>query len=227
LTLGDNAYEDGTLAQYDAYYDANWGRFKSITYPTTGNHEYHTTDAAGYFSYFGRRAPAPYYSYNLGTWHLIAIGAMAGVPAGGGSAEEKWLKADLAAHRNRCVLAYWHEPRWSAGSVHGNDASSGALWRDLYAAHADIIINGHEHNYQRYAPLNPSGAPAPNGIREFVVGTGGWGHYDFTTTTPMPRVRNNTDYGVLKLTLHRGSYDWKFVPVAGGTFTDSGSALCK
>jgi calcineurin-like phosphoesterase family protein len=227
LPLGDNAYEDGTLEQYDAYYDPNWGRFKSITHPTTGNHEYHTPEAAGYFSYFGRQAPAAYYSYNLGAWHLIAIGAMAGVPAGAGSAEEKWLRADLAAHRNRCVLAYWHEPRWSAGSVHGNDSSSAALWRDLFAAHADIVINGHEHNYQRYAPLNPSGSLAPNGIREFVVGTGGWGHYDFATTTPMPQVRNNTDYGVLKLTLHRASYDWKFVPVAGGSFTDYGSTSCR
>jgi len=227
LTLGDNAYEDGTRAQYNAYYDPNWGRFKAITHPTTGNHDYHTSEAAGYFSYFGRQAPAAYYSYDVGTWHLIAIGAMAGVPAGAGSAEEKWLRAELAAHRNQCVLAYWHEPRWSSGSVHGNDSSSAALWRDLYAAHADIVINGHDHNYQRYAPLNPSGTFDPNGIREFVVGTGGWGHYGFTTTTPMPEVRNNTDYGILKLTLHRGSYDWQFVPVGGGSFRDAGSGSCK
>jgi hypothetical protein len=227
LTLGDNAYEDGTLAQYDAFYDPNWGRFKAITHPTTGNHEYHTSGAAGYFSYFGGQAPAAYYSYDVGAWHLVAIGAMAGVPAGAGSAEENWLRADLAAHPNQCVLAYWHEPRWSSGSVHGNDSSSAALWRDLYAAHADIVINGHDHNYQRYAPLNPSGTSDPNGIREFVVGTGGWGRYGFTTASPMPEVRNNTDYGVLKLTLHGGSYDWQFVPVAGGSFTDAGSDSCK
>ena len=155
LTLGDNAYEDGTLAQYNAYYAPNWGGFKAITHPTTGNHDYHTSGAAGYFSYFGKQAPAPYYSYDLGTWHLIAIGAMAGVPASAGSAEEKWLRADLAAHPNQCVLAYWHEPRWSSGTAHGNDSSSAALWRDLYAAHADIVINGHEHNYPALRAAQP------------------------------------------------------------------------
>jgi hypothetical protein len=226
LTTGDNAYEDATLSEYNAYYDPNWGRFKNITYPTTGNHEYHTSGAAGYFAYFGTRAPSAYYSYDLGSWHLIAIAAMAGVDAAAGSAEEQWLRNDLAAHSNKCVLAYWHEPRWSAGSVHGNDSSSAALWNDLYAAHADVVLNSHDHDYQRYGPLNPFGAADPNGIREFIVGTGGWGHYDFTSTSPMPEVKNSTDYGVLKLTLHPGSYDWKFFPIAGGSFSDSGSSSC-
>jgi hypothetical protein len=226
LTTGDNAYEDATLSEYNAYYDPNWGRFKSITYPTTGNHDYHTSGAAGYFAYFGARAPAEYYSFDLGSWHLISIAAMAGVNAAAGSAEEQWLRKDLAAHSNKCVLAYWHEPRWSAGSVHGNDSSSDALWDDLYAAHADVVVNSHDHDYQRYGLLNPSGVSDPSGIREFIVGTGGWGHYDFTSTTPMPEVKNSTDYGVLKLTLHPGSYDWKFLPVAGGSFSDSGSSSC-
>jgi hypothetical protein len=226
LTTGDNAYEDATLAEYNAYYDPNWGRFRAITYPTTGNHEYHIAGAPGYFAYFGARAPAPYYSYDLGSWHLVAIAAMAGVDAAAGSAEEQWLKADLAAHPNKCVLAYWHEPRWSTGSVHGNDSSSAALWNDLYAAHADVVLNGHDHDYQRFGLLNPSGAADPNGIREFVIGTGGWGHYSFTSSSPVPQVRNDTDYGVLKLTLHPSSYDWTFVPIAGGSFTDSGSGTC-
>ncbi len=226
LTLGDNAYEDGSPSQYAQYYAPNWGRFLSITYPTTGNHDYHTSGAAGFFGYFGARAPAPFYSFNLGAWHLIALGSTAGVPAGAGSAEDRWLRADLAAHRNRCVLAYWHEPRWSSGSVHGNDSSSAALWADLYAAHADVILNGHDHNYQRFGTLNPSGAPDPHGMREFVVGTGGWGHYGFTSSTPAPEARNLTDYGVLELVLHPGSYTWRFVS-AGGSFTDSGTAPCK
>ena len=226
LTLGDNAYEDGTLTQYNAYYDPNWGRFKSITRPSTGNHDYHTSGAAGYFSYFGAQAPAAYYSFDIGSWHLISIGAMAGVPAGAGSAEEQWLKADLAAHPNQCVLAYWHEPRWSTGSAHGNDSSSAALWNDLYAARADVVLNGHDHNYQRYGRLNPSGGSDANGIREFIAGTGGWGHYGFTTAAPMPEVRNGTDYGVLKLTLHPRSYDWEFLPISGAGFRDQGSDTC-
>jgi acid phosphatase type 7 len=226
LTLGDNAYEDGTTTQYKAYYDPNWGRFKSITHPSTGNHDYHTSGAAGYFAYFGAQAPAAYYSYDVGSWHLISIAAMAGVPAGTGSAEEQWLKADLTAHPNKCVLAYWHEPRWSNGNVHGNDSASAVLWNDLYAAHADVVLNGHDHNYQRFGPLNPSGASDPNGIREFVVGTGGWGHYGFMTSTPRPEVQNGTDYGLLKLTLHPGSYDWRFTPIGGASFTDSGSGTC-
>jgi acid phosphatase type 7 len=226
LTVGDNAYENGTIDQYNAYYDPNWGRFKATTHPSTGNHDYHTAGAAGYFAYFGAQAPAAYYSFDLGSWHLISIAAMAGVAAGAGSAEEKWLKADLATHANQCVLAYWHEPRWSSGNVHGNDSTSSALWDDLYAAHADVVLNGHDHNYQRYGLLNPVGASDPSGIREFVVGTGGWGHYSFSATSPMPEVRNDTDYGVLKLTLHAASYNWQFVPIAGASFTDTGSSAC-
>ena len=226
LTVGDNAYENGTLSEYNANYDPNWGRFKAITHPATGNHDYHTSGASGYFAYFGAQAPAAYYSFDLGSWHLISIAAMAGVSAGAGSAEEQWLKADLAAHSNQCVLAYWHEPRWSSGNVHGNDSASDALWDDLYAAHADVVLNGHDHNYQRYGQLNPSGAADPNGIREFIVGTGGWGHYGFTTATPRPEVQNGTDYGVLKLTLHPGSYNWQFTAISGGSFTDSGTGTC-
>jgi hypothetical protein len=225
LTLGDNAYEDGTLAQYTAYYAPNWGRFKGKTSPSPGNHEYHTANARGYFDYFSGTAPGPYYSYDLGSWHLISLTGDINVSAG--SAQETWLKADLAAHQTRCILAYWHEPRFSSGVTHGSDADFDPFWRDLYAAGADVILNGHEHNYERFAPQNPSGTATATGIREFVVGTGGVSHgYSFGTPLANSEVRNSTTWGVIKLTLHAASYDWQFVPVAGGAFTDSGAGSC-
>jgi chitodextrinase len=227
LTLGDNAYDAGTTSEYSTEYDPNWGRFKSITSPAPGNHEYDTSGATGYFSYFGSLAPAPYYSYDVGTWHLISLASSSGVSPSSGSAEETWLKQDLAAHPNKCVLAYWHEPRWSSGTTHGSDSDWDAVWKDLYAAHADVVLNGHEHNYERFAKQNPSGAADPNGIREFISGTGGASHgYPFGTPIANSQVRNDSTWGVLKLTLHPSSYDWQFVPIAGSTFTDSGTDTC-
>ena len=229
LTLGDNAYNDGSLTQYNTYYDPNWGRFKSKTSPTTGNHEYHIPGAADYFTYFGSVAPAPYYSYDIGAWHLIALadGSSGGISPSAGGAEETWLKQDLAAHTNKCVLAYWHEPRWSSGTTHGSSSTWSAVWNDLYAAKADVVLSGHEHNYERFAKQNGSGVADPKGIREFVVGTGGASHgYPFGTPIANSEVRNDSTWGVLKLTLHATSYDWQFVPVAGSTFTDSGSDTC-
>jgi hypothetical protein len=222
LTLGDNAYEDGTLAQYETYYRPNWGRFDGKVYPAPGNHDFHTANAHGYRDYFGVRAPGLYYSYDLGAWHVVSL-AGSGVSV---DTQDAWLKADLAAHPSDCLLAYWHEPRFSSGDVHGNSNAYAPLWTTLYAAGADLILNGHDHNYQRYGKLDPSGRAAPAGAREFVVGTGGWGHYGFTTTSPMPEVRNATTYGVLKLTLHPKSYDWRFVAAGGSTFLDSGSDTC-
>jgi hypothetical protein len=216
---------DGTLAQYDDYYAPNWGRFKGKTRPVPGNHDYHTNDAPGYFRYFGPRAKGAYYSYDLGTWHLIALDGEIGLDSG--SPQERWLRADLAAHKRRCTLAYWHEPRFSSGSEHGSDSDFAPFWRDLYAAHADIVLNGHEHNYERFAPQNPSGTADSRGIREFVVGTGGSSHYPFGTPLRTSQVRNNTTFGVLKLTLGRGSYRWEFVPVRGSSFHDSGSGECR
>jgi acid phosphatase type 7 len=226
LTVGDNAYENGTLSEYNANYDPNWGRFKAITHPATGNHDYHTSGASGYFAYFGAQAPAAYYSFDLGSWHLISIAAMAGVAAGAGSAEEQWLKADLAAHPNQCVLAYWHQPRFSSGQ-HGNDPSYTPFWSDLYAAGADVVVNGHEHDYERFAPQDPNGNADPaRGIREFVAGTGGRNHDSFLTLAPNTEVRNASSFGVLALRLRPAGYDWEFVPTAGGAFTDTGSASC-
>ena len=224
LTLGDNAYPDGSRSDYASYYAPNWGRFKAKTSPVPGNHDYHGSSAGGYFAYFGRRAPRAYYSYNLRSWHLIALNGE--IDVGAGSPQERWLRADLAANRRRCTLAYWHEPRFSSGTEHGSDTDFDRFWRDLYAAHAEIVLNGHEHNYERFAPQNPRGAADRRGIREFVVGTGGSSHYDLGAPLPTSRVRNDTTFGVLKLTLRPRGYSWKFVPVAPGRFTDSGSGAC-
>ena len=227
LTLGDNAYSSGTVSEYSSEYDPNWGRFKAKTSPAPGNHEYDTSGASGYFSYFGSLAPAPYYSYDLGSWHLISLASSSAVDPAAGSAEETWLRQDLAAHPNKCTLAYWHEPRWSSGTTHGSNTDWDAVWQDLYAAHAEVVLNGHEHNYERFARQNPSGGADPNGIREIIAGTGGVSHgYPFGTPIANSEVRNDSTWGVLKLTLHPTSYDWQFVPIAGSTFTDSGSDAC-
>jgi len=226
LTLGDNAYPDGTLSQFNSYYEPNWGRFKAKTSPAPGNHDYHLAGASGYFSYFGSLAPAEYYSYDVGSWHLISLNSEISVSSS--SAQLTWLRSDLAAHANKCTLAYWHKPRFSSGTTHGGSSSYAPFWDALYAAKADVVLTGHEHNYERFAKQNPSGAAdATNGIRQFVVGTGGASHgYPFGTPVANSEVRNDNTWGVLKLTLHPTSYDWQFVPIAGSSFTDSGSGSC-
>jgi hypothetical protein len=228
--LGDNQMEDGTLSKFLQSYDPTWGRLKSITHPAVGNHDYLTADASGYYTYFGAAAGDPnkgYYSYDLGAWHLIVLNSNCSKVGGCGfgSPQEQWLKADLAAHPNVCTLAYWHHPRFSSGQW-GNQPQYDAFWRDLYAAHVDLTMHGHDHHYERFALQNPDGVADPNGIREFVVGTGGNNHTPWTTVQPNSEVRNNNTYGVLKLTLHPASYEWTFVPEAGKTFTDSGSTPC-
>lgn len=220
LTLGDNAYQDGSLSQYNSFYRPNWGRQDAKVYPSPGNHEFQTANAQGYRDYFAARVPALYYSYDLGAWHVVSLASSAGVSPGAGGAEETWLKADLAAHPSQCILAYWHEARFASGTTHGNNTAWGAVWNDLYAAGADLILNGHEHNYERFARQNPSGVADPNGIREIISGTGGIGHYPIGTAKANSEIRNATTFGVLKLTLHAASYDWQFVPVAGSTFTE-------
>ncbi len=231
LPLGDTQYKTGELADFRLSYDPSWGRVLSITRPSVGNHEYGTPGARGYFDYFGTKAGkrgVGYYSYDIGRWHLIALNAQCGyVSCAAGSAQLKWLAADLAAHPNTCTLAYWHQPRFSSGH-HGSNRAYDAFWRTLYSAGADIVLNGHDHDYERFAPQNPSGeADAARGIREFVVGTGGNGHYDFRASPAAnSQVRNNTTFGVLKLTLRPTSYDWAFVPEAGKSFRDSGTGRC-
>jgi hypothetical protein len=224
LTLGDNAYPDGTFDQFASVYAPSWGRFKDRTSPSPGNHEYHTPGARGYFDYFGPRAPAEYYSFDLGSWHLISLNSE--IPLSAGSTQAQWLRADLAAHPSTCILAYWHTPRFSSGSHHGSNSRLAPLWDVLLAGGADLVLNGHEHNYERFAPQDGNGVARPDGIREFVVGTGGASHYPFGTPIANSEARDSTSFGVLELVLRETGYEWEFVPVAGATFTDSGSGSC-
>jgi acid phosphatase type 7 len=233
LPLGDNQYEDGSLAKFRASYDPTFGRLKTITRPVVGNHEYLTTGAAGYFDYFGLQAGQRgqgWYSYDIGRWHLIALNSICGKVGGCGpdSPQGRWLKADLAAHRNSCTLAYLHHPRFSSGH-HGNATALQPLWQALYDAGAEILLSGHDHVYERFAPQDPAGNADPvRGIRQFVVGTGGKNHYAFTNPSGIANseVRDAATYGVLELALGDNGYRWRFVPSAGGTFTDSGTGTC-
>ncbi len=232
FTAGDNAYPEGTKEQFDNCYDKTWGRVKSRTRPSAGNHEFHSGGATPYFNYFGAAAGDPtkgYYSYELGAWHIVVLNSECAEVGGcnTGSRQEKWLRADLASHRAACTLAYWHKPLFSSGAKHGNDPEMKAFWLDLYDAKAAVVINGHDHDYERFAPQNPEGkSDAARGIREFVVGTGGKNHRPFGTPLPNSEVRNADTFGVLKLTLHAKNYDWEFIPEAGRTFRDSGSGSC-
>jgi hypothetical protein len=230
FTLGDNVYNSGTSAEFANCYGPTWGRHKARTKPSVGNHEYLTSGASGYFNYFGAAAGDPkkgYYSYDRGDWHVIVLNSNCSqVPCAAGSAQDTWLRADLANHPNKCTLAYFHAPLYSSGQ-YGNSTSVRPFWKALYQANADVVLSGHEHDYERFAPQNPYGAfDSARGIREFVVGTGGTYLRPFGTIKPNSVSRNASTHGVLKLTLNLSGYAWKFVPVAGKTFTDSGTASC-
>lgn len=231
--LGDNVYDSGTATEYTNCYGPSWGRHKARTKPSPGNHEYNTANATGYYGYFGNAAGDPtkgYYSYDVGSWHIIVLNSnssCATISCALGSAQDTWLRADLAANTRTCTLAYWHHPRFNSGASHGNNTAVANFWNALYQYGADVVLNGHEHVYERFAPQKPDASADPvNGIRQFTVGTGGRSHYTFGTIQPNSQVRNGSTYGVLKLTLHATSYDWQFVPVAGATFTDSGTGSC-
>ncbi len=236
LPLGDTQYDSGTLSEFMGSYDPTWGRLNSLARPVLGNHEYGTAGAGGYFDYFNGTGQATgragdrgrgYYSYDIGAWHLIALNSNCSlVPCGAGSAQEQWLRADLAANPKTCTLAYWHHPRFSSGYTNNTPAVD-PLWQDLYTAGADVVLGGHAHEYERFAPQNPAGqADLARGIREFVVGTGGEDHHALGTIKANSEVRNVDTFGVMRLTLSATGYSWKFVPEAGRTFTDSGSASC-
>jgi hypothetical protein len=231
MAVGDLAYPDGSKENFVCY-DKTWGRAKSRTRPAAGNHEFRSVGGTPYFEYFGAAAGDPktgYYSYELGTWHIVVLNSECQDVGGceAGSPQEKWLRADLAAHPAACTLAYWHKPLFSSGSAHGNDLIVKPLFQALYEANADVVVTGHDHDYERFAPQTPDGAPDPQrGIREFVVGTGGKNHRPFVEPKPNSELRDATAFGVLKLTLKPGSYDWQFIPEAGKTFTDSGSGKC-
>ncbi len=228
FTTGDNAYFHGTAFEFAICYGLTWGRFKERTFPAVGNHDYSTPDASAYFSYFGERAgdlAKGYYSYELGAWHIVVLNSS--LPVDPGSAQEQWLRADLAAHPTVCSAAYWHTPRFSSGLKHGSNSAMSPLWQALQDYGADVVINSHEHNYERFDPQNSDGTlDLSKGIREFVVGTGGDSHHALGDPIANSVVGNDQTYGVLKLTLHPTSYDWEFIPIAGQSFTDSGSATC-
>jgi hypothetical protein len=230
FTAGDNVYPDGSVADFDNCFDPSWGRHKARIKPGVGNHEYHLAGAAGYFEYYGAAAGDPakgYYSYDLGAWHIIVLNSNCNAIGGCqiGSAQERWLRADLAAHSAACTLAITHHPRFSSG-MHGNAVSMQPMWQALYDARADIVISGHDHHYERFAPQNAAGAADSRGIREFVVGTGGAGLRPPTTAIANSQIINGSAHGVLKMSLHPTSYDWEFIAVEGATFRDSGSAAC-
>ncbi len=227
LTLGDQQYDTGRLADYRAFYGPTWGRFKTKTAPTPGNHEYYTPGAAGYFSYFGWAAGRPgrgYYSFDLGGWHIVSLNS--NIARGWRSPQESWLRANLRATSKRCVLAYWHHPRFSSGASYGNNSTVSAFWTDLYAARADLVLNGHEHHYERFGPQTPVAVGDPRGIREFVVGTGGVRAYPFGLVRANSQRRITGRYGVLHLTLRPTSYAWKFVAVDGRVLDRGGPVPC-
>jgi acid phosphatase type 7 len=232
LTLGDTAYDHGSADEFRRCYSPSWGRFRDRTYPAPGNHDYRTADASGYYEFFGPRAGQPgkgWYSFDRGRWHLIALNSNCDAVGGcqPGSEQERWLRADLAAHPARCTLAFWHHPRFSSGTTHGSDPAVGGLWTALYQAGADVVLVGHEHNYERFAPLDPLGGVDPaRGVREFVVGTGGKSHYPFGPPLPGSEVRNSDSFGLLEFQLRPTGYSWRFLPAQGGSFQDSGSGRC-
>ena len=233
LALGDLQYEDGSLLAFRAGYDRTWGRFARFTYPTAGNHEFHTRGAEGYFDYWasrgrptGSRRTASY-SFDLGAWHVISLDSTCGPAC---APRDAFLKRDLASNLSECTLAFWHHPYFNSGAVHGEEMLGNvrSLWDQLFAAGADVVVNGHEHNYQRYAPQGPSGRATPEGIREFVVGTGGRSHYGLLDEKdPNYQTGDATHFGVLRLFLRAGSYSWEFVATGGSLVDRGGPTPCR
>lgn len=227
LAAGDLAYPNGTPAEFTNCYAPHWGAFKSRTYPAPGNHDYKTPGAAGYFGYFGAQAGDPakgYYSFDLGAWHIVSLNSNRELAAG--SPQLTWLEQDLREHRQRCVLAYWHHPRFSSGP-HGNDPRSQAIWETLYRHRVSVVATAHDHDYERFAPMNDRGElDRVHGMRSFVVGTGGAALYELKQRHDLSMAWHNTGWGVLKLTLHPTRYEWAFLPAAPTAFQDAGNADC-
>ena len=226
FTLGDHAYPNGTPKDFRDCYEPTWGRFKDRTHPVIGNHDVLVNKGQPYWDYWGERAgplKQGWYSYELGAWHIIAMNSE--TDTGEKSPQMQWLREDLAAHKAACTLAYWHTPLYSSGPHQGTPQMREA-WRLLYEAGADVVLASHDHIYERFAPMDGKGKLDPErGMRQFLVGTGGAGVYMFKRIAPNSEVHDNSTYGVLKLTLKPGSYDWEFVPVSP-KFRDSGSGTC-
>jgi len=246
LTLGDNQYECGELANFDAFYAPSWGRLEARTKPAPGNHEYNTScqnsvpGAPGYYTYFGALASPDdptctvncrgYYSFDLGVWHIVSLNSNCSHSThscDAGGSEVVWLQDDLAKHSNKCTLAYFHHPRWSSGK-HGDQTAVSTIYQVLYQNNVDVVLAGHDHDYERLAPTDPNGnLDTARGIVNFVVGTGGRNHTGRgPSTVATSQVFDSTSFGVLELTLHPTSYDWRFVAAAGQSFTDSSSQSC-
>ena len=236
FVLGDLVYDALTLGQFQNCYGRSWGKFKARTRPALGNHEYRERNAAPYFQYWAGQAGPPgkgYYSYELGAWHVVVLNTNCQAAGLGGCAsdspQDKWLRQDLADHRDSCIVAYGHHALFSSGIFrsHAVHPELKRLWEDLYAAHADLVLAGHEHSYERFAPQDPEGrADSQHGIREFVVGTGGRSHDPLGLGVPNSEKQNYDTYGVLKLMLSPQGYTWEFISEEGKTFRDSGSGNC-
>ena len=230
FTAGDNAYDNGSARDFAECYAPTWGRFLDRTLPVPGNHDYNTAGAAGYFAYFGAAAGAPaqgWYARDVGAWRIYALNSNCGAIGGcvAGSPQERWLRADLAANTRSCVLAIWHHPLFSSGE-HGSSNATVALWQALSDAGAEVIVNGHDHDYERFSPQTAAGAPDPNGIVEYVAGMGGRSHYAMGRTITNSLAHNDDTYGVLRFELYAGSWSSTFVPVAGSSFTDGATGTC-
>ena len=228
FALGDLQYPQGSYYDFVDGYDASWGEFKAITHPVPGNHEYYLYGAAGYYRYFGRaahEADGGTYSFDVGGWHIVALNSNCLWAGGCGadSAQVAWLRRDLQAHPNACTLAFWHHPRFSSGR-HGSSDTYSAFWSVLDKAGVDVVLSAHDHHYERFALQRADGAPDPEGIRAFVVGTGGKSLYEIQNREPNSEVVG-TDFGVLFLTLEPGSYRWSFESV-GAPFSDTGEGAC-
>lgn len=229
LTLGDNVYGSGTHQEFADCFHPSWGQYRDRMFPAPGNHDYGTANAAGYFDYFGAAAGDPdkgYYSFDVGDWHLVSLNSNCSDIGGCdiGSPQHDWLVEDLAAHPALCTLAYMHHPRFSSGS-HGDDDDVQDLWATLADGGAELMLAGHDHDYERFAPMNANGEADAEGMRMFVVGTGGTG-FRSMGSSPNTQASNDDTHGVLGLDLNDGSYDWEFLPVEGKTYTDSGSTGC-
>ena len=231
FTAGDNAYETGSARDFLRCYEPSWGRHLQRTYPAPGNHDHLTRGATGYFDYFGDRAGTPgegWYAVDVGTWRLIVLDSECAAVGGCGreSRQGRWLARELTTNPRPCTLAIWHHPRFSTGD-HGPNRGVSDFWDQLHEAGVDLIVNGHEHSYERFVPVDPSGRPDPGrGIRQIVVGTGGAPLRGFPRNDPNSEVRDGSSHGVLRLDLGPDGYSWAFLPVAGGVFEDAGSDTC-
>lgn len=232
FTAGDNVYESGTPEAFGACFMPSWGRHLDRIRPAPGNHDWGPGTLDGYFATFGVAASGPggqpWYSYELGAWHIVVLDSECERVGGcdPASAQGTWLSADLAASRARCTMAIWHSPRFSSGDEHGNDPAMDPLWRALYAAGADVVVNGHDHAYERFAPQDPDGREdRTQGIRQFVVGTGGTALRGFDDPVANSELRASVAHGLLEFTLRDGGYDWRFIPTRGD-FSDRGTASC-